>query len=102
LLFKKRILDAHVFEDKLKDNEDDRHKKVEKETNMDVLITHKDNKDVPDFLIDFIENDPNFIPEIHCNNLEDAFMNLHKDENLTTETNTILTKLKSGYLDKYS
>ncbi len=102
LLFKKRILDAHVFEDNKKDNEDDRQHKFEKESNMDVLIPHKDNKDVPDFLIDFIENDPNFIPEIHCNNLEDVFMNLHKDENLTTETNTILTKLKSGYLDKYS
>jgi hypothetical protein len=55
---------------------------------MDVLIPHKDNKDVPDFLIDFIENDPNFIPEIHCNNLEDAFMNLHGDENLMNDSNS--------------
>jgi hypothetical protein len=57
---------------------------------MDVLIPHKDNKDVPDFLIDFIENDPNFIPEIHCNNLEDAFMNLHNDISLITDTTSIL------------
>jgi hypothetical protein len=65
---------------------------VKKETNMDVLIPHKDNKDVPDFLIDFIENDPNFIPEIHCNNLEDAFMNLHTDKSFISETNTVLTQ----------
>ncbi len=47
---------------------------------MEVLIPHKDSKEVPDFLLDFIENDPNFIPEIHCNNLEDAFLNLHSEE----------------------
>ncbi len=44
---------------------------------MDVLIPHKGSNDVPEFLIDFIENDPNFIPEIYCNNLEDAFLNMH-------------------------
>ena len=46
---------------------------------MDVLIPHKESNDVPEFLIDFIENDPHFIPEIHCNNLEDAFLNIHND-----------------------
>jgi hypothetical protein len=81
------VLDAHIYEDNESDHSDDLPKFVKKETNMDVLIPHKDNKDVPDFLLDFIENDPNFIPEIHCNNLEDVFMNLHRDENnIITET----------------
>ena len=60
---------------------------------MEVLIPYKDNKEVPDFLIDFIENDPNFIPEIHCNNLEDAFMNLH-----TADDEELLNKGKNSIL----
>ena len=52
---------------------------VKQDNNMEVLIPHKDSKFLPDFLIDFIENDPNFIPEIQCNNLEDAFLNMHND-----------------------
>ncbi len=54
---------------------------MKKDTCMDVLIPHKESNDVPEFLIDFIENDPHFIPEIHCNNLEDAFLNIHNDYN---------------------
>ena len=73
------MLDAQVFEPSESYNSRDLPKFMKRETKMDVLIPHKDNKDVPDFLIEFIENDPNFIPEIHCNNLEDAFMNLHND-----------------------
>jgi len=30
--------------------------------------------------VDFIQNDPNFIPEIHLNNLEDAFMSIHSNQ----------------------
>ena len=46
---------------------------------MDILIPFKDEKQIPEYLIDFIQNDPNFIPEIHSNNLEDAFMSIHSD-----------------------
>jgi hypothetical protein len=61
---------------------------VKKDRSMEVLIPHRDNKEVPEFLIDFIENDPNFIPEIHCNNLEDAFMNLHAEEKVFLPNST--------------
>jgi len=50
---------------------------VKRDRNSEVLLPHKDNKELPEFLTEFIENDPNFIPEIHCNNLEDAFMNMY-------------------------
>ncbi len=76
-LFYRKILDAQVIENNENDNTDDLPMYVKKDSNMDVLIPHKGSKDVPEFLIDFIENDPNFIPEIHCNNLEDAFLSMH-------------------------
>jgi hypothetical protein len=34
---------------------------------------------VPEFLIDFITNDPNFVPEVHSNNLEDAFISINTE-----------------------
>jgi hypothetical protein len=34
---------------------------------------------IPDYLIDFVENDPNFYPEIHTNNLEEAFLKINAD-----------------------
>ncbi len=40
---------------------------------------------IPDYLIDFIQNDPNFVPEIHCNNLEDAFFDIHQNHNNKSE-----------------
>ena len=52
-------------------SEDKRHK------NIEILIPYKDEKAIPEYLLDFIANDPNFIPEIQRNNLEDAFMSIH-------------------------
>ncbi len=49
--------------------------------NVEILIPHRNEKAIPDYLEDFIQNDPNFVPEIHNNNLEDAFMNLHNNYN---------------------
>ena len=40
----------------------------------------KTDSEIPFYLLDFIQNDPNFVPEIHCNNLEDVFLSLHTDE----------------------
>jgi hypothetical protein len=40
---------------------------------------------IPDYLIDFIQNDPNFVPEIHCNNLEDVFFDIYQGPNDTSE-----------------
>ncbi len=40
----------------------------------------KTDSQIPSYLIDFIQNDPNFVPDIHCNNLEDVFLNFHTDE----------------------
>ena len=82
-LFKRKVLDAQVYEGSDNDADEDWPKYVKSDKNMEVLIPHKDNSEVPEFLIDFIQNDPNFIPEIHCNNLEDAFMNMHSQENIT-------------------
>lgn len=50
---------------------------------------------IPEFLIDFIQNDPNFVPEIHCNNLEDAFFDIHQDHNNTSE----FEESKKGHKD---
>ncbi len=87
-LFQRKIMDAQVFEGNEIEQDEDWPRYVKKDRNMEVLIPHKDSKDVPEFLIDFIENDPNFIPEIHCNNLEDAFMNMHLEEKVTLHNST--------------
>ncbi len=47
----------------------DQHKK-----NVEVLIPFRNQKYIPDYLIDFIQNDPNFYPEICTNNLEDTYL----------------------------
>jgi hypothetical protein len=71
---------------------------------MEVLIPHKDNNELPEFLTDFIENDPNFIPEIHCNNLEDAFMNMYTADEEEVSGNmrsySALKNLKSGHMEE--
>jgi hypothetical protein len=41
---------------------------------MDITVPFKENYDVPEFLVDFIQNDPQFVPEVHSSNLEDAFI----------------------------
>jgi hypothetical protein len=48
---------------------------------------------IPDYLIDFIQNDPNFVPEIHCNNLEDVFFDIYQGPNDTSE----LEESKKGH-----
>jgi hypothetical protein len=45
---------------------------------MEVIIPFKNQRYIPDYLIDFIENDPTFVPEIRMNNLEDAYHAIHK------------------------
>ncbi len=40
---------------------------------------------IPDYLLDFIQNDPNFVPEIHCNNLEDVFFDICKGPDESSE-----------------
>jgi hypothetical protein len=82
-MFEKKIMDALVVFDENPDTENNDQSTIgllmngKKERNLDILIPFKDEKSVPDYLIDFIQNDPNFVPEIHCNNLEDAFLNMH-------------------------
>jgi hypothetical protein len=76
---------------------------VKRDRNMEVLIPHKDNKELPEFLTDFIENDPNFIPEIHCNNLEDAFMNMYtadEEEESFKRNSSKLKNLRSRNLEE--
>jgi hypothetical protein len=76
---------------------------VKRDRNMEVLIPHKDNKELPEFLTDFIENDPNFIPEIHCNNLEDAFMNMYtadEEEETIKRNSSKLKNLRSRNLEE--
>ena len=41
---------------------------------------------IPDYLIEFIQNDPKFVPEIYCNTLEDAFFDIHKNNVEKEET----------------
>jgi hypothetical protein len=49
---------------------------------MDITVPFKENYDLPEYLIDFIQNDPHFVPEVHSNNLEDAFIALNSDPKL--------------------
>ena len=56
---------------------------------MEILVPFKDEKNIPDYLVDFIQNDPNFVPEIHLNNLEDAFMSIHSNQTAGFEGNNI-------------
>jgi hypothetical protein len=52
---------------------------------IEVLIPFKstDQQTIPDYLQEFIENDPTFYPEIHSNNLEDAFLSIHEQNDDT-------------------
>lgn len=45
--------------------------------NLNILIPFKNQKYIPDYLIDFIQNDPNFYPNIATNNLEDTYIEIH-------------------------
>jgi hypothetical protein len=47
---------------------------------VEILVPFLAGSEIPPYLIDFIQNDPNFVPEIHCNNLEDAFFDIHSDK----------------------
>lgn len=76
---------------------------VKRDRNMEVLIPHKDNKELPEFLTDFIENDPNFIPEIHCNNLEDAFVNMYtadEEEETIKRNSSALKNLRNRNMEE--
>jgi hypothetical protein len=46
---------------------------------MDIIVPLKGNFKVPNYLIDFIQNDPDFVPEVHSNNLEDAFISINNE-----------------------
>jgi hypothetical protein len=46
---------------------------------MDIIVPLKGNYKVPNYLIDFIQNDPDFVPEVHSNNLEDAFISINNE-----------------------
>lgn len=46
---------------------------------MDIIVPLKGNFKVPNYLIDFIQNDPDFLPEVHSNNLEDAFISINNE-----------------------
>lgn len=65
--------------------DDNKSQKPKKERNVDILIPFKNEMMIPDYLIDFIQNDPNFVPEIHCNNLEDVFFDIYQGPNDTSE-----------------
>ena len=74
-LFQRKMQDAKVFE--VCEESDSDEENPQKKKNIEILIPFKNDKQIPDYLIDFIENDPNFYPEIHSNNLEDAFLSFH-------------------------
>ena len=59
--------DAEVYEDISQEGE---------KRNVEILVPYRNEKAIPDYLEEFIQNDPNFVPEIHRNNLEDAFMSI--------------------------
>lgn len=61
------------------DEEELRQRYIKRDKNMDIIVPLKGNYNVPDFLIDFIQNDPNFVPEVHSNNLEDAFISINNE-----------------------
>ncbi len=46
---------------------------------MDIIVPLKGNYKVPNYLIEFIQNDPDFVPEVHSNNLEDAFISINDE-----------------------
>jgi hypothetical protein len=68
--------DAEVFEDVSLEGE---------KRNVEILVPYRNEKAIPDYLEDFIQNDPNFVPEIHKNNLEDAFMSILSTNNLVAQ-----------------
>ncbi len=49
----------------------------DKAKQVEIIIPFKNNKYIPDFLVDFIQNDPSFIPEIYAKNLEDVMHDVH-------------------------
>ena len=55
---------------------------MKRERNVEILVPFQAGSEIPPYLIDFIQNDPNFVPEIHCNNLEDAFMSIHTQDKI--------------------
>ena len=44
-----------------------------------IPFSKDEEKKIPEYLIDFIQNDPSFIPEISSSNLEDAIVNIHEN-----------------------
>jgi len=61
------------------DEEELRKRYIKRDKNMDVIVPLKGNFKVPNYLIDFIQNDPDFVPEVHSNNLEDAFISINNE-----------------------
>lgn len=61
------------------DEEELRKRYIKRDKNMDIIVPLKGNFKVPNYLIDFIQNDPDFLPEVHSNNLEDAFISINSE-----------------------
>ena len=82
-MLSKKIMDVQDNElnilDEDSDEEDLRKRYMKRDKNMDIIVPLKGNFKVPNYLIDFIENDPDFVPEVHSNNLEDAFISINNE-----------------------
>lgn len=48
-------------------------------------VPHSNERAIPAYLEEFIQNDPNFVPHILTNDLEYAFLEMHRADSYSSE-----------------